>query len=219
MNFALSYSGGKDCVLALHRMITAGHTPVALITTVNVDQDRSWFHGIPVALLQAAAGSLKIPLLVCECTADGYAQAYDAGLLKARQIGADACVFGDIDIDGHRQWNQARCEKAGLDCVLPLWNQNREALVHEIIEAGFKAVIKIIQSDKLGESFLGQSLSLSLIAKMKALGIDVCGGNGEYHTFVHDGPIFNHPVPFQMGEMIDFGTHKAINILERTAKA
>jgi len=213
MKFALSYSGGKDCALALYRMIKEGHTPVALITTVNIEQKRSWFHGIQTTLLDTVSDSLGIPLIACECVSDEYTQAYENGLKKARQMGAEACVFGDIDIDDHKQWNEERCEAAGLKCVMPLWKQDREALVRESIGAGFKAVIKIIQSDKMDESFLGKDLSIPLIEKIKAAGSDPCGENGEYHTFVYNGPVFKYPIPFKMGEIIDFEKHKAVDIL------
>ena len=128
-------------------------------------------------------------------------------------MGADSCVFGDIDIEEHKYWNEERCKSAGLSCILPLWQQEREELVREMLSVGFKAMIKIVQSSKLDESFLGQDLTITLIEKMKAAGIDVCGENGEYHTFVYGGPIFSHPISLETREIIDFGTHKAINIV------
>jgi len=200
-------------MLALYRMINLGHTPVALITTVNKEQKRSWFHGIQTELLHVVSDRLDIPMVLCECIADEYTQAYEEGLKKARQIGADACVFGDIDIDGHKRWNEECCARVGLKCVLPLWDQDREALVREALGAGFKAIIKIVKNDVLDESFLGLDLSIPILERIKAAGADPCGENGEYHTFVYDGPFFLNPVPFAMGEVIDLGTHKAIHIL------
>jgi uncharacterized protein (TIGR00290 family) len=215
MNFAISYSGGKDCAFSLYQMISGGNNPVALVTTVNIEQNRSWFHGIQRELLEDISCSLNIPLILCECTPDNYIQAFEDGLIKARKMGADACVFGDIDIDGHRQWNQERCENVDIDCILPLWKQNRESIVHKTIEVGFKARIKIIQSNKLDESFLDKDLSLSLLERIKKTGSDVCGENGEYHTFVCDGPIFAYPVTFETAGIVDLGTHKAIDIYRR----
>ena len=212
MNFAVSYSGGKDSALALYKMVKKGHNPVALITTVNVDQNRSWFHGVQSELMSAVSESLRIPLIICECTSDGYTKAYEAGLEKARLAGADCCVFGDIDIEGHREWNEERCRKAGLSCLLPLWRQNRERLTLEGIGAGLKSMIKIVDVTKLDDSFLGRTLTAGLVEKIKATGIDVCGENGEYHTFVYDGPMFASPVAFETGEIVDFGTHKAIDM-------
>ncbi len=212
MNFAMSYSGGKDSALALHRLIRQGHTPVALITTINREQGRSWFHGAPMDLLEAIGNSLDIPLIPCACAPDGYTEALERALQAARDLGAEACAFGDIDIADHKVWNEARCASAGLKCLLPLWRQDRERLTREGIAAGFKALIKIVRSDALDGSFLGQPLTPALVERIAATGSDICGENGEYHTIVIDGPIFKRPVPVRLGHIIDFGTHKAIDI-------
>jgi len=213
MNFAISYSGGKDSALALYRMITGGHNPVALITTVNTQINRSWSHGIDGELLLAVSDSLKIPLILCRCNADGYGQAFARSLEKAREMGADSCAFGDIDTDGHKAWDEEQCKKANLNCVLPLWKQNREALVHETLSVGFRAVINVIDCSILADSFLGEDLSAALVEKIKAAGADPCGENGEYHTFVYDGPVFCSPISIETGKIIDLGTHKAIDII------
>ena len=212
MNFVMSYSGGKDGALAFYKMVADGHVPVALITTINIEQKRSWFHGIQRELLEAVSDSIGIPLIACECISTEYENAFEKGLVKAIGMGAEACVFGDIDIEKHKLWNEKRCENAGLECVLPLWKQNREALVNEVIGVGFKALVKIVQSDKLDDSFLGKDLTTSLLKKIKSTGSDVCGENGEYHTFVYDGPVFNEAIPLKVDEILDFGTHKAIDI-------
>ncbi|MCL2674564.1 MAG: diphthine--ammonia ligase [Defluviitaleaceae bacterium] len=212
MNFAISYSGGKDSALALYRILQQGHTPAAMITTVNIGQQRSWFHGIQSELLLAVSESLQIPLIVCECTPNNYAEEFERSLKQARLMGADTCVFGDIDIAGHKAWNEERCRQAGLQCTLPLWHEDRETLTREVINLGFKTLIKIIDTDKLDSAFLGQTLTIPLIERMKLAGVDVSGENGEFHTFVYDGPIFTSPIPFSLGEVIDFGTHSAIDL-------
>ena len=212
LNFVMSYSGGKDSALALYRMLSEKNTPVALLTTINMEQKRSWFHGLQKELLEAVSKSVGIPLITCECLPDDYEKSFEEGLLKAKGLGATACVFGDIDISGHRQWNEARCMNTDMKCILPLWNENREELVVELIELGFKALIKTIQCDMLNESFLGKTLSISLLEQIKLTGSDVCGENGEYHTFVYDGPIFQAQIPIVAKGIIDFNTHKAIDI-------
>jgi len=219
VKFVMAYSGGKDSALALYRMIADGHQPVALLTTANAEQERSWFHGIGRELLETVSDSLKIPLIYCYCTPGEYANALEGGLVKAREMGASACVFGDIDIDEHKYWNEERCRNTGLTCILPLWKQNREALVRETVELGFRAIIKIIQTDKLEASFLGQELSIPLIEKLKLTAADVCGENGEYHTFVYDGPIFRYPVEFKTGEIVDLGKYRAIELALGTEPA
>jgi len=213
MNFAMSYSGGKDSALAMYKMTQQGHTPVALITTVNAEQQRSWFHGIPTELLQAVAKSLQLPLVLCQNGPTDYAEAFEKALKEARALGAEACAFGDIDIADHKTWDEQRCAGAGLACALPLWGQERDAVLHEMLDAGFKAIIKIVDKSQLDESFLGQTLTPTVIEQIKAAGADACGEYGEYHTFVYDGPGFAHPVPFELGSKpVDLGTHAAIDI-------
>ncbi|AZN38812.1 Dph6-related ATP pyrophosphatase [Paenibacillus albus] len=212
MKFAMMYSGGKDSSLALYRMINEGHTPVALVTTFNEEQGRSWFHGITEDLLTSVSESLDIPLIVCRSNPETYSAAVEEALKQTVQLGAEGCAFGDIDIEGHKEWNEQRCNNAGLSCVLPLWQEDRRALTEELIHAGFKAAIKIVQSDILDESFLGQTLTTDLVERITAAGSDPCGENGEYHTFVYDGPLFRKPIPIEFGRTVDFKTHMAIDI-------
>ena len=101
MKFAISYSCGKDSALALYRMIQAGHEPVCLLVTFNELMGRSWFHGVDPLLLESISQSLNIPLITCPCRGEDYRTALETGMRKARDLGATACVFGDIDIEGH----------------------------------------------------------------------------------------------------------------------
>ena len=217
MKFAMLYSCGKDSALALHRMISEGHTPVCLIVTFNKDAGRSWFHGINNELLHEVSSSLGIPIVRCICTGDTYESEVERCLAQARDAGAEAGVFGDIDIEDHRKWNQDRCDAAGITCMLPLWQQQRESLVSETINEGFKAAIKCIDLSCLDASFLGETLDAALMDRIRATGADVCGENGEYHTFVFDGPIFKTPIPIRLGKKITFNTHAAIDIMLKSA--
>ena len=146
MKFVLSFSGGKDSILALHKMIAQGHEPVGLLVMCRESQGRSWTHGINDALLSALADALNIPLLCCHTEGEDYEGSMERGLLEARERGAEACVFGDIDLEEHRQWNEARCRAAGLGALLPLWNCNREDCVQEVIALGYSCVIKCIKN-------------------------------------------------------------------------
>ena len=213
MKFVLSYSGGKDSMLALYKMRQQGHEPVALVATVDAAAQRSWFHGVPIWLLQAAADSLQIPLLLCASTPADYTAALESSLRAARQLGATAAVFGDIDIADHQAWNAERCQNVGLECLLPLWQQPREQVVRELLAAGFQAVIKIVDGQRLDPSFLGQTLTTELLQKIQASGADVCGEYGEYHTFVFAGPLFKQPLAFRAGPALQLGTHWAIDLL------
>lgn len=217
MNFVISYSCGKDSTLALHRMLEAGHHPVGLLVMLNEEMDRSWFHGIDLCLLEQIAGSLGIPLISCICRGDTYHTALEQGLMQAKTLGAEACVFGDIDIEEHYTWCSERCVNTGIEAVFPLWQENRESIVHETVTLGYTVLIKCIQNNKLPETMLGKVLDRSVLEQMKQAGIDICGENGEYHSIVVDGPAFEHPVVVECREILRFGSISAINIVAKGA--
>ena len=212
VKFAMAYCCGKDSALALHKMVLGGNEPVCLVVTVNKNEGRSWFHGADDALLVKVSEALGIPLLAARCVGDEYNSAFETALTQAGEMGAEACVFGDIDIAGHLEWNRERCAAAGLECVMPLWGISREVAVTEMLDVGFTARVKCVDKAWLDTSFLGETLSEALIARIAATGADICGENGEYHTFVSGGPIFKHPVDISVGEVLDLGTHAVIDI-------
>ena len=198
MKFAVSYSGGKDSALATHRAIMEGHELVLLLTTYNEDDARSHFHNLKKVLLERVSESLGVPLLLVKTNTAEYADNFETALLQAKKMGAEACVFGDIDFEDNRKWMIKKCEKAGLVPLFPLWGQGRRETVYELIESGFVATITTINNECLTSDFLGQILTKELAERIAATGADICGENGEYHTFVSDGPIFRTPVTFSL---------------------
>lgn len=212
MKFVVSYSGGKDSVLALHHMIAQGHTPVALLVMANHSQKRSWFHGMDLKLMEEVAASLEIPLLLCHSAGEDYQEKMEAGLRQAKAMGAEAAVYGDIDIEGHRQWCQERCDAVGLERIHPLWHRDREENTREAIDLGYQCLIKCVKNGVLPQDYLGKMLSLELLEEMKSRGIDVCGENGEYHTVVVGGPIFHSPVLYRCGEILDLGHVSVVDL-------
>jgi uncharacterized protein (TIGR00290 family) len=200
--FVASYSGGKDSILAIHRTIGQGNQLLALIITYNTDKNRSWFHGIPKPILERVSDSLGVPVWLVETTGEAYAKNFEKILHHAKLQGADACVFGDIDIEGHHEWCSARCQEAGIEALFPLWNENRKTLVYEFIDQGFVANMTVIDTNRLSEYFLGSVLTKSIVDEIEAQGVDACGENGEYHTFVSGGPLFNEPIDFSFGEKV-----------------
>lgn len=192
--FVLSYSGGKDCILSMYRKIQEGYTPVALLTTIKKSSDESWTHGLSYDLLEEVSKSLDLPVIYVECDVEEYESKFEEKLRVAKEMGADTVVYGDIDIEDHKKWGADRAKNAGLNYDLPLWQENREKLVYEFIDAGFKAVIKKVNLNYMGEYFLGKVLDKDLVQEIKATGSDACGENGEYHTFVIDGPIFKNKI-------------------------
>ncbi|MEG2195514.1 MAG: diphthine--ammonia ligase [Terrisporobacter sp.] len=192
--FVLSYSGGKDCILAMYRKIKEGATPVALLTTIKKSESESWTHGLSYELLEEVSKSLDLPVIYVECNVEEYESKFEEKLRIAKEMGASTVVYGDIDIEDHKKWGADRAKNADLDYDFPLWQEDREKLVHEFIDAGFKAVIKKVNLNYMSEYFLGKVLDKDLVEEIKATGSDACGENGEYHTFVIDGPIFNKEI-------------------------
>lgn len=211
--FVMSFSGGKDSTLALYRMIKKGYEPVALLTTVKKDADKSWTHGINKRLLKQVSESLDIPLLEVECDVCEYEKEFENSLIKARELGASICVFGDIDIEEHKNWDVERCKNSGIEASFPLWQEDRESLVYEFIESGFTTIIKTVNLDYLNESLLGKKLTKNIVLEIKNAGADACGENGEYHTFVIDGPLFKEKVSFENKGIVIERNYGHLNIV------
>ena len=199
--FVASYSGGKDSILAIYRAIKLGMIPVSLVTTYNTDRGRSWFHGVPERVLSGVSGSLQMPISLIRTSGKDYALNFEKELARQKQAGqAEVAVFGDIDLEAHRQWCTERCENAGVEAFFPLWQEDRAALVYEFLESGFEARITVVDTAQLDKKHLGEMLTKQRAELIRAEGADICGENGEYHTFVSDGPLFDRPVAPEFGE-------------------
>lgn len=210
--FIMSFSGGKDSILALYRMIQEGHEPVALLTTVKKNQEKSWTHGLDNEILHRISKSLDIPLLLVECDVNEYERKFEDALIKAKDMGATMCVFGDIDIELHKKWDVDRCKNARIKAELPLWQQNREDLVYEFIDRGFTTIINKVNLKYMGVEFLGKELNRKIIDDIKSTGADACGENGEYHTFVVDGPLFKNRIDFKNEGIVKDTSYAYLNI-------
>lgn len=199
--FVASFSGGKDSVLALYRAIKLGHKPMALITTYKEDVNKSWFHNIPKNYLEEVAKSLDIPLYLIKTNGDDYEEKFEETLSYFKEQGCDFCVFGDIDIERHFKWCSDRCKNAEIGYFFPLWQEDRKKLVYEFIDSGFKSVITIVKNTEMSADFLGKTLDYEVVEAIQKEGVDICGENGEYHSFVYDGPLFKEKVEYSFDEV------------------
>ncbi len=193
-NIVCSWSGGKDSCFALMQAVNEGHRPVALINVMNENGLISRSHGLPPVILQQQAAAIRVPIHLQPSSWAEYEKHFTGMLstLKA-QYGATAAVFGDIDLQAHRDWEEKVCAAAGLRALLPLWQLDRQMLVYRMLEQGLRCRI-VSCNEQLGEEFLGRELDDVLIADLEAAGVDVCGENGEFHTVVTDCPLFSQPV-------------------------
>jgi len=210
--FVASYSGGKDSILAVHRSIKSGLLPLGLITTYNIDAGRSWFHGVSERLIRAASDSLSMPVAIVKTTSGQYEENFEKALAEAKSNGAEACVFGDIDIEGHFEWCSQRCQNVGLVPCFPLRGEERKKLVYEFIDNGFLPIIVVVNTGLLSKEFLGKILSREIADSIEKSGADICGENGEYHTFAFYGPLFSDKVEYVVKNTTEQNKYSILNI-------
>jgi len=193
-SFFCSWSGGKDSCLALHRAIRAGGRPEALLTILAEDGARSRSHALPRSLIEKQARSLGLCAVFRSASWDDYEAAFSAALREMKKDGIAVGVFGDIDVESHREWGVRMCCAAGMTAVHPLWGEDRRALLETFVDLGFDARIVAVDGRRLERSFLGKTIGAETIAELEAAGVDPSGELGEYHTVVADGPIFSSEV-------------------------
>jgi uncharacterized protein (TIGR00290 family) len=197
-----SWSGGKDSCLALWRAIRGGARLDCLATMFTEDGQRSRSHGLSRDVLQAQADAMGVPLISRAASWDEYEAAMVDLLREARSRGATAAVFGDIDIPRHRQWEENVCVQAGLTAILPLWQEDRLALLGQWWAGGFQARIVVARDGVVDRSFLGRVLDRLAAQELVACGVDACGENGEFHTLVTAGPLFCRPISLVLGQQV-----------------
>ena len=199
MELIASWSGGKDSCHALYKALQEGQKIQALLTMMQ-DQSQSNFHMIPTRLLDAQSEALGIPITKVSTKPETYEQQFKTALRQAKQNGAEGILTGDIyDVAQHQAgWLDSITKEIGLEPVRPLWHRNTDEVYNEFVNAGFKATVVRVKSAVLGMDYLGRTLDKQFYADLKKLGnIDPCGENGEYHTFVRDGPIFSKAIEIQ----------------------
>ena len=202
MRAFFSWSGGKDSMLALHRALDAGHRVDALLAMFDETGERSRSHAIAPALMRAQADALGIALVTRNASWSDYEAVFSEQLRAFASQGITHGLFGDIDLQAHRDWEEKVCAAAGLQAVLPLWHEDRGALADEVLGAGYRARVVCVDARWLDASYCGVEYDADFIARLPA-GVDACGENGEFHTFVYDGPRFARPVPHRVATIHD----------------
>jgi len=192
-----SWSGGKECALATYKAIFQGHEVLYLLNFVSEDGERSRSHGIKASVLALQAEALCIPLIQVKTSWEDYEENFKKAVSELRNKGIEGGVFGDMDLAEHREWVERVCSEVGIKAFLPLWGTKAEELIEELLKSKFKA---IVVATRLDENFLGKVLDKALVGQISKLGSHPCGENGEYHTFVTEGPIFRKAIKVTRGE-------------------
>lgn len=229
---ALAWSGGKDSAMALYELACGGrYEVVSLFTTVAIEYDRVSHHGVRTALLRAQADAIGLPVDIVSLavTAPGackpgdhdvmgaYERLMEDAMQRYRDAGIRAIAFGDIYLERLRDYRERNLAKLGMTGVFPIWHRGTTELVATFVALGFKARLACVDAQKLGRAFAGRAIDERFLRDLPA-GVDPCGENGEYHSFVYDGPIFRRPVRIFVGEIVERGAQVFADLLPAGAE-
>lgn len=208
------WSGGKESALSFYKAKEADIHLKYLISMISEDGQYSRSHGLNPELLERQGMKIQLPVLQRKATWEGYEGEFKKVIIELNERGIRAGVFGDIDLQQHRDWIERVCEETGIKPILPLWGKERKGLLQEFIDKGFKAIVVTVNSELLDEGWLGRRIDKKFILDLEKMShIDLCGENGEYHTFVYDGPIFRSPVEFTIGGRILKDNHWFLELI------
>lgn len=199
------WSGGKDSAMALHRVQEQKEFEiVSLLTTVNKNFGRIVMHGVREELLDAQAASIGLPLkkiYISEGTNNEYENLMGGAMESFGKEGVSHVIFGDIFLEDLRAYREKNLEKSGMKGVFPLWKEDTTNLIHEFIAMGFQTITCCVDEKHIGKEFAGKIIDKDFIAALPAT-TDPCGENGEFHTFVFNGPVFRNKIQFTKGEVV-----------------
>jgi len=203
---ALSWSGGKDSALTLWTLRREGREPAVLLTTVTEGYDRISMHGVRRALLASQAERLGIQLVEISippaCSNEVYERRLERALAGPSLRGIQTFAFGDLFLDDIRAYREEKLAMGGRHGLFPLWGRNTTDLALEFIDAGFEATLTCVDRRKLDASFAGRPFDERLLGDLPP-SVDPCGENGEFHTFVHAGPILSSRISCARGEIVE----------------
>lgn len=215
----LSWSSGKDCATALSVLRDdPGIEVVGLLTTVNEVHDRVAMHAVRRDLLQRQADAVGLPLRIVNipspCTNEQYEAVMSNALAELKAQGVEQMAFGDLLLEDIRDYREKQMAATGIKTFFPLWKRDTTKLAQEIIANGTKAVITCVDPKVLDASFAGRQFDDAFLNALPS-NVDPCGENGEFHTFVYDGPMFKHPLQIQVGDIVERDGFVFADVTER----
>ncbi|MFL9831823.1 diphthine--ammonia ligase [Flavobacterium sp. ST-87] len=201
-----NWSSGKDSALALYKILQNPEFEINfLLTSVNQQFQRISMHGVRVELLEQQAKSIGIPLKIMQIpempTMEVYEKVMQETLEKLKNKGITYSIFGDIFLEDLRKYREEKLATMGFEGVFPIWKIPTKELIHEFISLGFKTIVVCVNERYLDKSFVGRIIDQQFLDDLPE-NVDACGENGEFHTFTFDGPIFNKPIDYEIGEIV-----------------
>ena len=202
----LCWSGGKDSALTLHELCKSGkYEVVTLLTTITRDYDRVCMHGVRSILLEQQAESLGLPLEKIFISKNASNEEYESNmreiLERYRAEGVCAVVFGDIFLEDLRKYREEKLSQVAMKGLFPIWKRDTAKLACEFINLGYEAIVTCANSNLLDSTLVGRAFDEQFLSMLPEE-VDPCGENGEFHSFVSDGPIFQRQIPHTTGETV-----------------
>jgi len=194
-----SWSGGKDSCFACYKAMRLGYEVVGLLTMISEEYKRSSSHGIHYELMYKQAEALGLTMVQKKANENNYEEKFKEGIKEFRDKKIRGVVFGDIELDEHKEWVERICKNVNIKAIEPLWGRNSLELFNSFIKEGFKAIIVSVRGDLFDETWIGRKVDKNLLKGLLELekkGLNVMGENGEFHTFVTEGPIFKKKIKF-----------------------
>ncbi len=205
MKIIASWSGGKDSSLACYKAIQQGHQVLSLLNFISKETKRGCFHGIDSKLMEMQSKTIGIPIIQKEVSPDmkEYEGEFKSSVLELKEKeNIEGMVFGDVYLLEHQNWVERVCAEIGIIPIEPLWNLKPKDIISEFIKLGFKAVVVSAKADLFDKDFIGQEVDKKTLDFLIKKNICPCGENGEFHTFVYDGPIFKKKIEITKTEKI-----------------
>ena len=199
MKVFASWSGGKESALATYKAISQANQVSYLVNFASEDGTRSRSHGISSLALDLQAKAIGIPLIQVKTSWENYEENFKRAVTELKGKGIEGGVFGDMDLEEHKEWVERVCTELEIKPILPLWGITPEKLLAEFWGSGFKSIVVATRLDK---SLLGRSLDRAFLDKLRKYGCHPCGESGEYHTFVTGGPIFKQQLNIIQGKKV-----------------
>ncbi len=202
--YLTSWSGGKDSCFACYRAIQRGYKISHLVNFISEEHKRVSFHGIEARLIKLQSGLAGIQLVQDETTPDGYEQEFKNTVQGLIPQGIKGMVFGDLYLEEHKQWVERVCGELGIEAIEPLWKIDTEKTMNDFINEGFEAVVVSSQKKFVGKEWIGRKVNREFLEYLKTKPeVDICGENGEYHTFVVGGPLFKGEIDITQSQVIE----------------
>lgn len=216
--FIMSFSGGKDCLMALASLKAQGFSPAALFTIMYPDDAGSYWHHLTKSSLSDVAHALGLPIYFLDIIENGrYEEQVESFLATFVAQGISHCGYGDIGSPLSKQTSEERCAHVGLTPLFPLWGMDEEHYIQAFLNAGFKGIVKSVRTE-LSPTLLGHALNQLFFDTIHPLStqfgrpLSICGEQGEYHSFIYDGPLFIRPVPFHLGTTFSRDRYTSIEV-------